>query len=175
MSLAGAVALLLKLPQSSAAVEPGARSVRITTYVPARLYFPKRSATARLSLTALALTKDMNTVSSTFSDGQAVGFGSSSSALSVRQENRGRRHRRESVLLKNLAAWVIDAVWQSVRQKRDPTTVDQLRSSFDGFQRQPVLESVTPASLFDLVSDTDRRRQVTSVVWNGTTLRFKVK
>ncbi len=69
----------------------------------------------------------------------------------------------------------INAVWQSLHNKRNPTTIAQLKDNFGGFQRQSVLEAVTPVSLFKLIRDTVIRNQITFVAWNRETLRFTVK
>jgi hypothetical protein len=171
----GAAALLLTLPKSSCAAERQAHLVRIVTYVPRRIFFSTRSSGAPVLLSSLELTDEDKTVSGSFSNGQTIQFDSNSSSLNTVQKSKGQRVTRQSVLPRSLAAWVIDAVWQSLHNKRNPTTIAQLRGNFEGFQRQSILEAVTPVSLYNLVRDSALRNQITSVAWNREALRFEVK
>jgi hypothetical protein len=171
----GAVLLLLRLPRFSFAAEVQARLVRIASYIPSHIFFPTRSSGAPVSLTALELVDEDKIVSGSFSNGQMIQFDSNSSSLNIVQQSGGRRVTRQSVLPKSLAAWVIDAVWRSIHNKLNTTTVDHLRDHFEGFQRQSVLEAVSPFSLYNLVRDSISRNQITSVEWNRETLRFEVK
>lgn len=171
----GTAALLLKLPNFAFSAERQARLVRIVTYIPRHIFFSTRSSGDTVLLTALKLTDDNKTVSGPFSNGQTIQFDSNSSSLTTVQKSIDHRVGRQSVLLKSLAVWVIDAVWQSIHNKRNPTTIAQLRGNFEGFQRQFVLETITPVSLYTLVRDTVLLNQITSVVWNKEALRFEVK
>lgn len=171
----GTAALLPKLPKSAFPAERQARLVRIVTYIPRHIFLSTRSSGDTVLLTALKLTDDNKTALGSFSNGQTIQFDSNSSSLAIVQKSKDRRVDRQSVLLKSLAAWVIDAVWQSVHNKRNHATITQLRSNFEGFQRQFVLETITPLSLYNLVRDTVLLNQITSVVWNKEALRFEVK
>lgn len=167
----GVTVLVLVLPKSSLATE---RQVRIITYVPRRVFFSTDSADAQVFLSSLDLTNEGRTVSGSFSNGHAMEFVSDISSQYVLQESEGQRATRRSVMYRSLAAWVIDAVWHSIRNKRSPTTSGQLRDNFESFQTQAILEAVTPASLYHLVRDTLLKKQITSVAWNKATLRFEV-
>jgi len=173
--LTGAAALLVKLPNASFAADPQAGVARIATYVPRRIFFPTRSSGAPVSLTALELTDQDNNVLGSFSNGQTIRFESKSASLNIVQTAKARRVTRQSILPKSLAAWVIDAVWQSLRNRRNRTTYPQLRRNFEGFQRQSVLETVTPISLYNLIRDSLLRDQIKSVRWNRDTLRFEIE
>ena len=171
----GATALLLTLPQFSFAAGPQARRAGIITYIPRHIFFATRSPGAPALLTALELINEDKTVSCSFSNGKTAQFDANSSSLNVIQESKGRRVTRQSVLPKSLAAWVIDAVGQAVQNKRNPTTITQLRDNFESFQRQSVLEAVTPVSLYKLARESAFLNQITSVIWNRDALAFEVK
>lgn len=175
LMFAGATALLLKLPQFSFAAGPQARRVGVITYIPRHIFFATRSPGAAVLLAALELSNEGKTVLCSFSNGTTTQFDANSSSLNIIQESTGRRVTRQSVLPRSLAAWVIDAVGQAVQNKRNPATITQLRDNFESFQRQSVLEAVTPISLYKLARESTFLNQITSVVWNRDALQFDVK
>lgn len=170
MMIVGIIALM---PHKSVlAAERRSRPLRIATYVPVRMFLPSEASVHDVLLTALELTDKDKGVLASFSNGRSIRLESRAASLSVA---RARGLTRVSVLPKSLAAWVIDAVWRTLRNRRNRTTYTELRRNFDGFQRHSVLEAVTPLSLHNLVRDTLFRKEVTSVVWNRNALRFEVK
>ena len=171
----GLAALLLELPTAACGQDRHARGAKLATYIPRRIFFPTRSSGAPVSLTALELTDQGNIVLGLFSNGQTIRFGSRSSSLTVVQPASSRHVARQSIVHKSLAAWVIDAVWQSLRNRRNRMTYAQLRRNFEEFQRQSVLEAVTPISLYNLVRDSLLRDQIRSVIWSRDALRFEVE
>jgi hypothetical protein len=157
----GSAVLLLELP--TAACGQGTRA-NVGTYIPGRIFFATKSLRTPVSLAALELTEPGNAVLGVFSNGKTIRFDSKSP-----------RVLRHSIVHKSLAGWVIDAVWQSLRNKRDQTTATQLRRSFEQFQRQSVLQAVTPVSLYNLVRDSLGRERIKAVRWSRAALRFEVE
>lgn len=74
---------------------------------------------------------------------------------------------RERVVLKSLAAWVIAGAARLAQ--RVPS------SSFEALQEQSVLEAVTPGSLYELVAELQRNRAASTVAWDASGSRFRVR
>ena len=93
---------------------------------------------------------------------QTLAFPAGTSFAALAAAHQGRA-RRDGVMLKSLVAWTLDSLWQNVR--RTGASRD-LQAAFSELQRQRVLESVTPASLFRLFKELQTRsRPITDVHW----------
>jgi hypothetical protein len=171
---AGALAAF-KFGSESVAAGSNGSLLGIAANIPSRIFFPNTLSVEPVLLKGLRLIDRDSAVLCVFSNGQTIHLDATSSYLDGIRATQGHRITRQSVVLKSLAAWVIDAVWESLHNRRDAATQMQLRTSYESFQKQSVLDAVTPTSLYFLLRDISLHKQVRMVVWKKELSRFEVK
>lgn len=155
--------------------KPSARVASVTTHVPGRIFFPTAPPGTMSQVAVEGLSDDGDGVLVMISNDRTLHLKSRAAALQLVESSHCRCFTREAVLIKSLVAWVLDALWLSLRNRRDLETYPELRQSFGAFQRQAVLGAVTPLALHNLVRDTALCERVRSVRWDGESLRFEVE
>ena len=73
-----------------------------------------------------------------------------------------------SIQVKNLAAWLFDALWSSIRHKVPPQAYANLTADFTRMQTAEVLDAVTPFALWELVVKLKRPEKISRLRWRGT-------
>ena len=80
------------------------------------------------------------------------------------------RATRESMLLKRIIAYAMDALYHEIANKGQPS----LKRRFEHFQAEETITFITIDSLYNLITDVRKHEKISSIKWHAVSLSFKV-
>lgn len=153
----------------------------LTAQIPRFLFFPechpKHSTVpsycnvSPVSIRKSFLDRTKKTITIIFSNGQKRIFLADSSYSSAV----GTAAFHDCIILKSLASWILDAVYNSIRSKKKYQSYLSARKDFDALQEQHVLESVSPGALHRFLSDFRKRKTINKISWDKKNAAFLIK
>ncbi|WP_282606331.1 hypothetical protein [Pelagibius sp. Alg239-R121] len=130
--------------------------------LPARLFVPAPNPKTGLHLAAFESAGEVVTLR--FAEGASLNLPAQSSAADHFREG----HQLPSIQVKNMAAWLFETLWTSVREKVSAKAYANLKADFGLMQTAEVLDFVTPQALWQLVARLEKPEGISRVRWVGT-------
>jgi len=88
-----------------------------------------------------------------------------------RNEN---RPTRESMLLKRIFSFCLDAIFASIADKRNPEKGGSLKAEFDELQSEKKLEEITVGAMYDLLLNINNLPVISTISWDENNRCFIV-
>lgn len=141
--------------------------------VPAWLFDEKSKEKAKIQALAIEENKDTKEIVILFEGNRQLTLNPDTSVQWLIQTNTG-RPTRESMLLKRIISYSLDAIFSSLADKRHPEMGASLREEFEALQAEEVIEVVTVGAMYDLLSKLNNGPVISSVSWDSIKQRFIV-
>jgi hypothetical protein len=90
-------------------------------------------------------------------------------------QKNGNRATRESMLLKRILSYCLDAAFSNFASKRNPEKGASLREEIYALQAKEVIEVITIGAMYDLLSKLNNISRISSVSWDKSKRKFIVR
>jgi hypothetical protein len=141
-------------------------------FVPAWLIDKNNSKRAKTQ--ALSIKEAAKSIVILFDGDKPLPLNPDTSVKSLMQKSNN-RPTRQSMLLKRILAYGIDAIYYSLREKRHPQLGTPSKSSFDALQAEEVIDVVTIGAVYNLLTDLADRKVVTAITWHSNKQAFIIR
>ncbi len=139
---------------------------------PAWLFEEESKDTTGIQAVALEQDRHTDRVVVVFSGNRQVTFDAGSSVKSFMAS---KRSLRETMLLKRIVSYGLDAFYSMIEPIRHPESDTSIRASFDAFQSEETIDSITIGSMYSLLSTLSNVQTVSAISWESRTQRFEVR
>jgi len=146
-------------------------SLNIT--VPVWLFDEKSKEKARILILAIEDNKEAKEIVVLFERNRQLTLNPDTSVQWLIQTS-ANRPTRESMLLKRIISYSLNAIFSSLADKRHPEMGASLREDFDKLQAEEVIEVVTVGAMYDLLSKLNNLPVISSVSWDSNKQQFIV-
>lgn len=141
--------------------------------VPAWLFDEKNNNTDSVQALAIEEDKEENSIVVLFNRNKKLTLNPDTSVQWLIQNN-ANRPTRESMLLKRIISYSLEAIFLSISDKRHPEKGASLRNEFDTLQAAEVIEEITVSAIYDLLYKLNDLKMISSVSWDSGRQRFIV-
>ncbi|WP_157067693.1 hypothetical protein [Desulfosarcina cetonica] len=146
----------------------------LNIFVPAWLFDEKNIKKTSVQALAIEEDKDAGTIVVLFDRNKKLTLNPNTSVQWLIQKN-ANRQTRESMLLKRIMSYGLEAIFLTIADKRHPEMGATLKDEFDALQAEEVISVITVGAIYDLLSKLNGLKMISSVSWDSGKQRFIVR